>query len=133
MHVKIISVTEMFALRINRAVLHATAQQQVLLEIIARPVIQFLKISRFYLNVTKSNLTKKTLLLNVFRKKFQWCINSINLYSCDLDPCENDKCNGNVCTPDKQGGVTCDCSTTGFTGDHCETGNTVFENKQFLS
>ena len=54
-----ISVTEMFALRINRAVLHATAQQQVLLEIIARPVIQFLKISRFYLNVTKSNLTKK--------------------------------------------------------------------------
>ena len=56
-----ISVMVMFALRINREVLHATAQQQVLLEIIVRPVIQFLKISRFYPYVTKRNLTKKTI------------------------------------------------------------------------
>ena len=44
-----------------------------------------------------------------------------------IDPCacETDPCNGNTCIA-VVGAITCDCSTTGFTGDRCETSNADF-------
>ena len=40
------------------------------------------------------------------------------------DPCHPNPCNNNgVCSILVPGTYTCDCSSTGYTGNHCENGN----------
>ena len=54
-----------------------------------------------------------------------WRSYDLSYCNCNLDPCRDDACNGNYCTPDLVGGITCDCSTTGFTGASCDIGKLV--------
>lgn len=43
----------------------------------------------------------------------------------DIDECANNYCVNGECE-NFDGGVRCDCSGTGYEGDRCELGNTVY-------